>query len=77
MKKDELTYEEAVKELETILEDLEKEDLPLNESLEKFKQGVVLYEYCNEILNDMEGEIKVLLKDEEGSLEEADFNMEV
>lgn len=77
MKKNDLTYEEAVKELEEILEDLEKENLSLNESLEKFKRGIVLYSHCNEILNNVEGEIKILLKDEEGNLDEEDFNMEV
>ena len=77
MNKKELTYEDAVKELEEILADLEKEDLPLNDSLEKFKRGVALYKYCNEILNNVEGEIKILLKDEEGDLEEEDFHMEV
>jgi exodeoxyribonuclease VII small subunit len=77
MIKENLSYEEAVKELETILEELEKEGLTLNESLEKFKKGVALYKYCNEILNDVEGEIKILLKDEEGNLEEKDFHVEV
>lgn len=77
MKKNDLTYEEAVKELEEILEDLEKENLSLNESLEKFKRGIVLYNHCNEILNNVEGEIKILIKDEDGSLKEEDFDMEV
>ena len=77
MDKNDLTYEEAVKELEEILEDLEKENLSLNESLEKFKRGIVLYNHCNEILNNVEGEIKILIKDEDGSLKEEDFDMEV
>ncbi len=77
MKKNDLTYEEAVKELEEILEDLEKDNLSLNESLEKFKRGIALYDHCNKILNNVEGEIKILLKDEEGNLDEEDFNMEV
>lgn len=77
MNKNELTYEDAVKELEEILVDLEREDLPLNDSLEKFKRGIALYKYCSTILNNMEGEIKILLKDEEGDLEEEDFHMEV
>ncbi len=47
------------------------------DSLEKFKRGVNLYNYCNEILKDVEGEVKILLKDEEGNLEEEDFYMGV
>lgn len=77
MEKNDLTYEEAVKELEEILEDLEREDLSLNDSLEKFKKGINLYKYCNEILNNVEGEIKILLKDELENLNEEDFQMEV
>ena len=77
MKNNDLTYEKALKELEEILEDLENDNLSLNESLEKFKRGIALYNHCNEILNHAEGEIKILLKDEEGSFQEEDFDMEV
>ncbi|CCQ96006.1 Exodeoxyribonuclease 7 small subunit [[Clostridium] ultunense Esp] len=77
MKTNKLTYEEAIKELEQIIEDLEEKDLSLMDSLEKFKRGVNLYNYCNEILKDVEGEVKILLKDEEGNLEEEDFYMGV
>lgn len=73
----ELTYEEAVNELEMIIKDLEKEDLSLNKSVKKFKRGVELYKYCNEILNSVEGEIKILLKDENENLMEEDFQTEV
>ncbi|MBZ2173756.1 exodeoxyribonuclease VII small subunit [Schnuerera sp. xch1] len=76
MKIKDLSYEEAIEELEQILEDLQNEDLSLDNSLEKFKQGVALYNYCNEILKNAEGEIKILLKDKDGIFEE-DFNMEV
>lgn len=77
MKKNNLTYEEAVKELEGIIEDLEKENLPLKDTLEKFKKGVALYNYCNEILKEVEGEVKILIKDENENYVEEDFFMEV
>lgn len=38
MKTNKLTYEEAIKELEQIIEDLEEKDLSLMDSLEKFKR---------------------------------------
>lgn len=72
-----LSYEEALKELEQIIEELEEDDLSLKDSLEKFKRGVFLYNYCNEILRNVEGEIKVLIEDENGDLEEKDFYLEV
>ncbi|MCF6460099.1 exodeoxyribonuclease VII small subunit [Clostridium sp. Cult3] len=72
-----LTYEEAVKELEEILEAFEEDDIALKDSLEKFKKGVALYNYCNEILKSVEGEVKILLQDDEGAIEEEEFQMEV
>jgi exodeoxyribonuclease VII small subunit len=77
MRIENLTYEEALKELEDIVEELEKNQLTLEESLKKFKRGVELYKYCNKVLTQVEGEIKILLKDEYGNLNEDDFFVEV
>ncbi|MBC8590568.1 exodeoxyribonuclease VII small subunit [Wansuia hejianensis] len=68
-----LSYEEAIKKLEIILEELENEDLSLDKSIEKFKQGIELYKYCNSIISKTEGDIKILLDNEDNSLEEIDF----
>lgn len=75
MDKIDLTYEEAIEELEQILQDLEEDNLTLKESMDKFKRGIKLYKYANEILKGMEGEIRLLVKDDE--LKEKDFNMGV
>lgn len=64
------SYEEAFKELENIISFLEKEDYPLNEAMDKFKMGVELYKHCNLKLTKAEGEIKILLGDEEQTFEE-------
>ncbi|NMB08314.1 MAG: exodeoxyribonuclease VII small subunit [Tissierellia bacterium] len=77
MNKLDLSYEEAVKELEQILKDLESGELSLKDSLDKFKRGVDLYNYCNEILKHIEGEVKILLKDKNGNLNEEVFDLEV
>ena len=77
MKVEELTYEEAFKELEQIVENLEKDELSLSESLVNFKRGVELYKYCNKVLKDIEGEIKILIRDDNGNIEEEDFHLEV
>ena len=77
MVENKLSYEEAIEELEQILKDLEEGDLPLKVSMEKFKRGVELYNYCNNILIDIEGEVKVLLKDENGNINEESFDLEV
>lgn len=77
MKIEELSYEEAIKELEQIVEDLENDQLTLEESIRKFKRGVELYNYCNKILTKLEGEIKILLRDDKGNIYEDDFFVEV
>jgi len=77
MKIEKLSYEEALKELEQIVEDLENDQITLEESVEKFKRGIELYNYCNKILTKLEGEIKILLKDDNGNISEEDFFVEV
>ncbi|NLK44684.1 MAG: exodeoxyribonuclease VII small subunit [Tissierellia bacterium] len=71
-----LTYEEAVLELEKILIELESEDCTLKESIEKFKRGVMLFNHCKDLITKAEGEIKILLEDEDDMKEET-FSMEV
>lgn len=75
MEKDKLTYEEGIKELEEIVQKLESNDLTLEQSLNDFKRGVELYKYLYEILNKVEGEIKVILEDEDKNLTEVDFDL--
>lgn len=71
-----LTYEEALKELNEILEDLEKDDSSLDESINKFKKGIKLYTYCNNLLRKAEGEVTLLLKDKGEGIEEVEFQLE-
>lgn len=68
-----LTYEEAMLELESILDILEDEESTLQDSLDNFKKGITLYNYCSGILKSAEGEVKVLLGDDKDSLEEFNF----
>jgi len=69
-----LSFEEAFENLETIVEELEKGNLDIDLSLSKFKEGIELYRHCNNILNNIDGEIKILLEKEDSTLEEQDFN---
>lgn len=77
MKIEKMSYEEAIDKLEKIIQELENDNLSLKDSMEKFKNGIALYNHCNEILNKAEGEIKILLKDDDGTLKDEDFSMEV
>jgi len=59
-------FEESVKELENLIEDLEKGDIPLEEAIEKFEKGVSLIKYCNKKLDEAERKIEIILKDDNG-----------
>jgi exodeoxyribonuclease VII small subunit len=47
----ELSYEEALAQLESILATLEQDDLPLETSLTLYERGVVLADYCTNLLD--------------------------
>lgn len=61
------TFETSLKELEKVVRRLEEGELPLEESLKLFEDGVRLSRECQERLNQAERRIEVLLKDEDGS----------
>ena len=63
--KSDLSFEEAMTNLEKIAEELEKEDLSLDESVKKFEEGMNLSKKCNEILESAEKKITILIDGEE------------
>ncbi len=60
-------FEASLTSLEKIVRELERGDLPLEQSLELFEHGVRLSRECQERLNQAERRIEVLLKDENGN----------
>ncbi len=70
---DNLSFEEAMEQLENIISKLEEGNLNLDESLTSFQKGISLYKHCNGILNNIDGEIKLILKKEDGTTEKIDF----
>lgn len=75
---DQLKFEQAIKELETIINELEKSDssISLEESLELYKEGVILAGHCKKILDNTEQEINILKKTQENKFEESSFKEE-
>ena len=59
-------FESSLEELERIVRDLERGDLPLEKSLELFEQGVKLSRACQERLNEAERRIEILTRDSQG-----------
>ena len=56
-------FEEAIQKLEAIVERMEKGDLPLEESLKAFEEGVTLTRQCQEALRDAEQRVSLLLEE--------------
>lgn len=48
---EELSYEEALAQLEIVLSTLEREDLPLETSLTLYERGVLLADHCTNLLD--------------------------
>jgi exodeoxyribonuclease VII small subunit len=67
------TFEESLKKLESIVDQLEKGDLPLEDSLKLFEEGVSLSAVCKEELDAAEGKVQILIKQRDGSLKAEPF----
>ncbi len=50
----EKTFDEAMKDLEGIVQKLEQGDVPLEEALDQFQEGISLSRYCKRIIEDAE-----------------------
>ena len=66
-----LTYEQAYKKLENILEKLESKGASLDESLSLYEEGIKLFKHCNKLLED--AELKISKFNKMGI--EEDFNV--
>ncbi len=55
-------FEETLASLETLVEQLEKGDLSLEESLKSFEQGVKLTRACQTALQEAEQKVQILLE---------------
>jgi len=70
------TFEENLKALETVVEQLERGDLPLEDSVKLFEQGMTLSAACKQDLEAAEGKLQVLMKQQNGKMEAKDLNLE-
>ena len=62
------TFEAALKQLEEIVQRLERGELPLEESLKLYEEGIRLSRLCHAKLEEAEGKIELLMKDAKGDL---------
>ena len=59
-------FEKAFQQLESIVKRLESEELPLDEALQLFEQGIGLSRFCNQKLEEVEKKIELILADAKG-----------
>lgn len=70
----EIKFEESVKKLEKIVEDLERGTLSLDEALKKYQEGIELARLCSQRLENAKKKIDVLVKNKKGEFELKSFS---
>jgi exodeoxyribonuclease VII small subunit len=65
----EMRFEDALKKLEKIVEDLERGNLSLDEALKRYQEGIELSRLCNQRLENAKKKIEVLSKNKKGEFE--------
>ncbi|WP_062355994.1 exodeoxyribonuclease VII small subunit [Bacillus kwashiorkori] len=63
MSKTDLTFEEAMEKLEAIVDVLEEGDVPLEEAITKYKEGMELAKICNVKLKNVEQQLVEILNE--------------
>lgn len=67
------TFEENVKQLEATVAQLERGDIPLEDSIQLFEEGMRLSEACKQQLEAAEGKVQILMRQRDGSLQPETF----
>lgn len=66
-------FEDAMKRLEEIVQSLDSGDLPLEDSIKTFEEGMKLVGFCNTKLDEAEKKVSLLIKESNGQLKEQPF----
>jgi exodeoxyribonuclease VII small subunit len=69
-----MKFEEALKKLEEIVQNLESEEFSLDDSLKKFEEGIKLSRICRKKLEEIEKKVQMLIKTKEGELKTEPFS---
>ena len=67
------TFEESLKKLDEIVGQLENGNLPLEDSIRLFEEGVRLSTVCKQELETAEGKVQMLIKQRDGSMKTEPF----
>jgi exodeoxyribonuclease VII small subunit len=69
-------FEEALARLEAIVAELERGELPLEDSMRIFEEGIKLSKVCLKMLEEAERKVEVLVKDKDGRKRTRTFDLE-
>jgi len=69
------TFEQSLQKLEQIVGRLEEGNLPLDESLGLYEQGIGAYRRCQKLLHDADTRVQKLVETLEGELKEEPFEV--
>ncbi len=72
--KTKINLEKSLAELESLVEELESGDLPLDKAMKKFEEGIKLTRGCQAALKEAEQKVEILLKTAGGDESVQDFD---
>jgi len=68
--KKEFSFEESISELEKIVANMEKGELPLDAQLANFEEGIKIARECTKVLDEAEKKVSILTKKPSGEMGE-------
>ncbi len=71
-----VNFEEALARLEAIVAELERGELPLEDSMRIFEEGIKLSKVCLKMLEEAERKVEILVKDKDGKKRTRTFDLE-
>jgi exodeoxyribonuclease VII small subunit len=71
-----LNLEKALQDLESLVDELESGDLPLDAAMKKFEEGIKLTRSCQKALKEAEQKVEILLKSAGGEETLKDFEVD-
>ncbi|WP_395341014.1 exodeoxyribonuclease VII small subunit [Ningiella sp. W23] len=66
MSAEDLSFEQAMEELETLVTKMEQGDISLESSLKSFERGIALARHSQSLLNQAQQKVKILTQSEDG-----------
>lgn len=69
-----MNYEEQVKELETLLTELESNEITLEDMLSKYKKAIKLYNRLEKYLNEYQQQVKMIADNKLIDFDEGNIN---